>query len=398
MDHDLREYQREIALSSISARDTSKKLAPLKTKSTGRKSKAVPLFEPEEEEISPVQNDDIGSEDDEELAIAIQASMDSGPTVASHSPLMPNATRSSPLSFHRALNSDSMFQVSTSLQTALSIANAGPSPRLVSPSRRRSSLPLYNPSSISLQRIFDPPPLVSAQNISDSDDGLQQTPVRSTAASVVLSEPISDASSDEDMEEIITSARSGHSPQIQGRDTSSAKPSVPSLFNSDIARSSIRSANDEFRDIVPLPDFSHKSLTTPSPQQFENDDAGPSDVAQSSRSTFGYEMESEVQSEPRSPSPLPEPSTISLQPSLALAGAWDPAQEMDLEAEEGEFARFVSHVKGKNIEDVRREIDDEIKTLNQQKRAAMRDSEEITQQMIAQIMVYTAHPWFCVIY
>jgi DNA excision repair protein ERCC-5 len=72
--------------------------------------------------------------------------------------------------------------------------------------------------------------------------------------------------------------------------------------------------------------------------------------------------------------------------------------EMDLEAEEGEFAGFVSCVKGKNIEDVRWKIDDEIKTLNQQKRAAMRDSEEITQQMIAQIMVYTAYAWFCIIY
>jgi hypothetical protein len=201
MDHDLREYQQEITLSSVSAQDMSKKLAPLKTKSTGRKSKAIPLFEPEEEEISPVQNDDIGSDDGEELAIAIQASMDSGPTVASHSPLIPNATRSSPLSFHGALNSDSMFQVSTLLQTALSIANAGPSPRLVSPSRRRSSLPLYNLSSIFLQRIFDPPPLVSAQNISDSDGSLQQIPVRSTAASVILSEPISDASFDKDMAE-----------------------------------------------------------------------------------------------------------------------------------------------------------------------------------------------------
>jgi hypothetical protein len=60
---------------------------------------------------------------------------------------------------------------------------------------------------------------------------------------------------------------------------------------------------------------------------------------------------------------------------------------MDPHAEEGEFARFISQVKGKDIDDVRREIDDEIKSLNQQKKAAMRDSEDITQQMISQIMV-----------
>jgi DNA excision repair protein ERCC-5 len=60
---------------------------------------------------------------------------------------------------------------------------------------------------------------------------------------------------------------------------------------------------------------------------------------------------------------------------------------MDPHAEEGEFARFLSQVKGKDLDDVRREIDDEIKSLNQQKKTAMRDSEDITQQMIAQIMV-----------
>ena len=44
-------------------------------------------------------------------------------------------------------------------------------------------------------------------------------------------------------------------------------------------------------------------------------------------------------------------------------------------------------VKGKDIESVRREIDQEIKELNKQKKNAMRDSEDITQQMISQIMV-----------
>ena len=66
---------------------------------------------------------------------------------------------------------------------------------------------------------------------------------------------------------------------------------------------------------------------------------------------------------------------------------WDAAQEMDPAAEEGEFARFVSQVKGRNIDDVRREIDEEITSLNEQRRNAMRDSDDITQQMINQIMV-----------
>ena len=66
---------------------------------------------------------------------------------------------------------------------------------------------------------------------------------------------------------------------------------------------------------------------------------------------------------------------------------FDAAHEMDATAEEGEFARFLSQVKGKDIDAVRREIDDEIRELNRQKKNAMRDSEDITQQMISQIMV-----------
>jgi DNA excision repair protein ERCC-5 len=89
---------------------------------------------------------------------------------------------------------------------------------------------------------------------------------------------------------------------------------------------------------------------------------------------------------------------LSRSPSPALAAnsevgtshvdeSWDGAQEMDLHAEEGEFARFVSQVKGRDLEEIQREINDEIQSLNQQRKAAMRDSEDITQHMISQIMV-----------
>jgi len=92
----------------------------------------------------------------------------------------------------------------------------------------------------------------------------------------------------------------------------------------------------------------------------------------------------------RSPSPdfgvtsqAPEQS----QKPIAADDTWDAAQEMDIHAEEGEFARFLSHVRGQDLDAVRREIDEEIKTLNQQRKAAMRDSEDVTQHMISQIMV-----------
>ena len=66
---------------------------------------------------------------------------------------------------------------------------------------------------------------------------------------------------------------------------------------------------------------------------------------------------------------------------------WDAAQEMDPHAEEDEYTRFLSQVKGKDVDTIRREIDEEIRELNRQRKNAMRDSEDITQQMISQIMV-----------
>ncbi|KAF6742054.1 flap structure-specific endonuclease [Ephemerocybe angulata] len=47
---------------------------------------------------------------------------------------------------------------------------------------------------------------------------------------------------------------------------------------------------------------------------------------------------------------------------------------------------FLSQVKGRDLHQVRKEIDDEIMVLNQQKKAAMRDAEDVNQQMISQIM------------
>jgi DNA excision repair protein ERCC-5 len=92
----------------------------------------------------------------------------------------------------------------------------------------------------------------------------------------------------------------------------------------------------------------------------------------------------------RSPSPVVGLSNDidAARPPSVSHETWDAAQEMDSHAEEGEFARFMSQVKGRDLDDVRAEIDEEIKSLNRQKKAAMRDSDDITQQMISQIMVW----------
>ena len=71
---------------------------------------------------------------------------------------------------------------------------------------------------------------------------------------------------------------------------------------------------------------------------------------------------------------------------------FDAAHEMDPDAEAGEFARWMSQVKGRNLDDVRKEIEQEISSLRKEQKAAMRDSEDVTGQMITQIMVSLRHP------
>ncbi|KZT41207.1 PIN domain-like protein [Sistotremastrum suecicum HHB10207 ss-3] len=86
--------------------------------------------------------------------------------------------------------------------------------------------------------------------------------------------------------------------------------------------------------------------------------------------------------------PSPEPSGDGATKIQAPAdNSFDAAEEIDIDAEEGEFARFTSEINGRDVDDVRKEIDEEIRVLNQQKKNAMRDSEDITQQMISQIML-----------
>ncbi len=89
-------------------------------------------------------------------------------------------------------------------------------------------------------------------------------------------------------------------------------------------------------------------------------------------------------------SPSPTIGVLSEEKAQEHEEHFDAAAEMDPHEEEGEFARFVSQVKGKDLDTVRREIDEEIRTLNSQRKAAMRDSEEINQAMVAQIMVSPA--------
>lgn len=59
----------------------------------------------------------------------------------------------------------------------------------------------------------------------------------------------------------------------------------------------------------------------------------------------------------------------------------------DMAEEQDDYARFLSSIKNRDLNEVRTEIDDEIRILNGQNKVAMRDSDEISLAMVAQIQV-----------
>ena len=101
----------------------------------------------------------------------------------------------------------------------------------------------------------------------------------------------------------------------------------------------------------------------------------------------------------RSPSPASRPP---LQPEISTTSIQsEPEPEVDEDdgmrhaedvvAEEDDYARFMAQIKNRDLNEVRTEIDDEIRILNSANKVAMRDSDEITASMIAQIQTLLRH-------
>ncbi|WWD03036.1 hypothetical protein V865_001080 [Kwoniella europaea PYCC6329] len=96
-----------------------------------------------------------------------------------------------------------------------------------------------------------------------------------------------------------------------------------------------------------------------------------------------------------SPPPLPRPA---LQPTDSATTIPSEVEDQDgdlttgdMAAEEDDYARFLAQIKGRDLNEVRTEIDDEIRVLNSENRNAMRDSDEITQSMVTQIQTLLRH-------
>ena len=363
-DPDLREYQREMALSAISNRTTSKIARPLQPRTIDRKSSPIPLFDLDDDDEllgeQPVL-DYSEVNDDHLVAYAVQESFDdsnSTKNVASTSQdkSMPATL---PASSSRATSPEDDFYMDypapTRLETALSIANAAGSSRVQS-----------SPSQASVR--FGKPTLLSGPSrqpqmlasLSSSDEEIQRsaTPEQPTSSSIVPT-LIEESDDDSDMEEV---------PALQATLVHNALHDNPPLTVAS-----------------PRPDkFPSPPLSCVPPTEEVLD-------ASSFQGPVIIPQDTDLDHDPlfiisRTPSPSHE-ARHSRPPSPPIVEDWDAAEEMDVQAEEGEFARFISQVKGKDLGSVRKEIDDEIKALNEQRKAAMRDSEDITQQSVSQIMV-----------
>ncbi|KAJ7067038.1 PIN domain-like protein [Mycena amicta] len=422
-DADLQEYQRSMALEAIANRRSSMK------KSQSKPSK-LPLFDMEETTFdpTPILDDD---EDDEQLAFAIQESLDHGKVVPQSGrlvleddeqlafaiqqsldqavrpvapqprrPTLINAVassskstldhntatprRSSDSSNNVRLSIDEEYVHGNRLATALSIANAGlirtPVKAAKSSTTRYSELifgePILLPSNTTAtlpthskrtsDSLFGKPILLPPHAPVVQEANVSSEPAPSTIHSPAVlpsypPRPVEMNDSDEEMEEVsplysqpVPSSHPTPSAHVE-EEIQPEEPQVSELRQPEPPTSPTR-------DSTPLP-------VSPFTSQNDLADANEliSDWSRSPSPVVGLE-----QPAPRSSSPAHE--------------NWDAAQEMDPVAEESEFVQFMSQVKGKNLDEVQREIDDEIQVLNAQKRAALRDSEDINQQMVSQIM------------
>jgi DNA excision repair protein ERCC-5 len=415
-----------MALAGIGKRRTPKKIfTPLSTKSQKMKRRAQPLFDADSDEDFPMLP--VAGDDDPIIQLALQESLESQETAdmqhaleASRNefqkrhPVEAASTVGSSLNLSENLASEVSdgddLNVPGRLETALAIANAGPTPKSISMTGRLSSSfpegPVFNAPKLLIDHPSPSPDLSEDAPLEYLDaldeveqtispiDGPHTTPKMADVSpgriplsmgadesrqAVFVGGQVEDVGdSDEDMEPVLIS--------IPKNKLSSPIASLETPRSKDVL-STPRSATKVHFDDDNLLARRTTITKTPSPQCVVQYPTHEHVLIPDSEKS---EEEHVISDWSRSPSPVAEalPATeTAASKASTIEDSWDAAQEMDPHAEEGEFARFLSQVKGKDLDVVRHEIDEEIKTLNKQKKAAMRDSEDITQQMIAQIMV-----------
>ncbi|KAF9243402.1 hypothetical protein BU15DRAFT_86379 [Melanogaster broomeanus] len=421
-DPDLREYQQTMALSAIAKRSQADTIA----KPAQRRSKTKQLFDLDDEDdlprFRPLESDEEDEGDDPELAMAIQASLDSqgakGSPMTLNSPEPSSSKRfprtppsqstslvaeerhsRSPLAAVQATrlsssdDDEDLYASPSRLETALSIAGAGPARRpSIGFTQHSTQFSTFGNPSLLLSPMLEHHAVApSGQLPNTGSQGSKEDIIaeayepalspplkpshapelptaRPSSAVQSLVAPVNDEESD-DMEEVVVLPTSASTANIPPRAALSPPPPMNGTTRDDAVRkSSIHVSFDLPQSSSPSP------AVSPSRVPLMQDDSDDSAIEWS-----------------RSPSPddrlSKETDVHAVQRQAEKEEGWDAAQEMDPHQEAGEFARFISRVKGQDIDAVRSEIDDEIRELNRQKKAAMRDSEDITQHMISQIML-----------
>lgn len=207
----------------------------------------------------------------------------------------------------------------------------------------------------------------------DDEVWVTEAAERGKAAMKARSLPPPHSDEDEDMEEVEVVATQSVPPRIPqlSVNSKSPEPSIPVFTELPLPKHVEENANVGDED-VPISDWSRSPSPRPRPPAGE---AGPSKSALTLDRSRGLLDQDELFEQP-----LPGEQDQE-------HDDFDAAHEMDPDAEAGEFARWMSQVKGRNLDEVRKEIEQEINVLRKEQKAAMRDSEDVTGQMITQIMV-----------
>ncbi|KAK0223266.1 hypothetical protein IW262DRAFT_1432237 [Armillaria fumosa] len=399
-DPDLRAFQREMALSAIAGRKTQ---ASSMKPEPPIKSHQAPLFQ---------QGDDSdidGASEDEQMAVAIQRSLDDRYTVTG--PPSPYFSATQDLyAFEDDIDDNRFASTSKVEYRPHSMPTVTATPDSITSYSTSSHL---SPAPVVKAVTLDPAEELSAFGtpvlLLSGMQYLQSGPqISPTMTPPSMHPPLPSTPSEKRDTEIVGDATTRHRFGIMEHadlplhspspsQLSAGNPAVTQSMNEDESVMEEVTAleyptlpDSPQSQIQPLfvPDAAEDLVSIDGEDHTVNEhleyiDPEPDPSTLISRNTFGLETFEPLSDASRSSSP---DIANKSRPSSPIDN-WDAAQEMDPDAEEGDFARFVSQVKGRDINDVRREIDNEIKALDQQRKAAMRDSEDVNQQMVNQIMM-----------
>ncbi|KAK0469719.1 uncharacterized protein EV420DRAFT_1496229 [Desarmillaria tabescens] len=400
-DPDLRAFQREMALSSIAGRHTQ--TSSVKSKPP-IKSRQAPLFQQGD-------NSDIdGASEDEQMALAIQRSLDDRYAVSASPPPSFSAAQDI-YAFEDDIGDNRFASTSKVEYRPHSIPIVTPSPE------GTSSLSTSHINPAPVAKAASPIPSVEEPSafgtpvllMSGAQPRQSEPQISPTTTPPLQHPPLSSRPSEKNDTEMVGDAATRDRSGIVEHADHLLRPSSPSQLSagSPVVTQSMNEDDSDMEEVT----IEHPTLPDSPPSQsqiqplfvpdtvenlvsIDNEDHATSEDLEyvdpepnpstlMMHNTFTLETFEPLSDASRSSSP---DDTNKSRPSSPIEN-WDAAQEMDPDAEEGEFARFVSQVKGRDINDVRREIDAEIKSLDQQRKAAMRDSEDVNQQMVNQIMM-----------